>query len=382
MKFVRKHINEAVRLPSAGSQKKITLADIRNVNDSYYRQQIYRVINKVLNTSETTRYTHGPTEDWHSIYFTTNITFPHEKTEGKYKYDFSPAILDITAVGSAEPKYNVQLAIIGSPVLVNFTDMSSNHKIHTCLYIDELLDYIVSHSDNIIKNISLCYIPMSIHTFSDPSLSKDMHTAISNCGKNKYDMSKYSIISGMLKLPLCSNYDISLYDSIFKFLKRIDNIDFSHTYNIAVGSYLTSTNDHDIVNDLYSMVQKVKENNIVCDCISHSYILNINGIRALLSVEDFTYMLDIANNENEFYIELQIRAFLVRKDYNIDIKWPILADADVLNNFYKQLNYIVKYITDNAKIRYYIKSNTIVAVCYEDREEPNIIPLIPTTSAQ
>lgn len=370
------YINEAVRLPSTDKQNKVTLADIKKVNDSYYRQQVCNIINKILNTSETTRYTHSPSENWHNIYFATKMTFPHEKTSGRYKYDFSSAILNITAVGSAEPKYSVQLAIIGPQGVVEFTNMSSNQKIHACLYIDELLDYIVSHSDNIIENISLHYIPLSSHSFSDPSFSKDMHTAISDCSKNKYDMSKCSIIFGTFNLPLCSNYDISLYDSIFKFLKRIDNIDFSHIYNITVGSYLTSANDHNPANDLYAMVQKVKENNIVCDCISHGYTLNVDGIRALLSVEDFTYMLDIANNKNEFYVELQLRAFLLRKNYNIDINWSILADADTLNNFYKKLDYIAKYFHGNAKIRYYIKSNTIVAVCFEDREDPKVIPII------
>ena len=47
MKYIRKHINEAVRLPSKG-QKTISLSDISNINFPIIKEQIVNVVNDVL----------------------------------------------------------------------------------------------------------------------------------------------------------------------------------------------------------------------------------------------------------------------------------------------------------------------------------------------
>lgn len=356
MKFVRKHINEAVRLPSADSQKKITLTDIQNINAGYQRQQIHDIINKVLNTCGKQKYINIPVKKLIDVYYKVLAAFPHVKTteveNNVYRYDFSPAIISINVTESGG--YAVRLAVKGDATLDIFTDVSDVDSQRYCLYIDAILDYIASHSDNLIKSISLCYVSLDEYEISHLSRTKDLPMIISKCNNIKYDMSVKTAGSGTLKLPLCSKYDMSVYDIIFKFFNRFDNIDFSHIYNIVINPYITSISDHDITDDLHSIVQMIKSHNIVCDCISPGRNYGASMVPAFLSEKDFTYMLDIANDVNTFYIRIGAVAF---KDYKCDIKWPVFTDSSAVKNFYEQ----VAHTISGTEIRYYVKDNILVA---------------------
>ena len=353
MKFVRKYINEAVRLPSANNKQKITIADIKNTSVKYQKQQIYDIINKVLNTCGKQRYIDVPAEKLSNVYYKVLAAFPHVKTSDAennvYKYDFSSAIISINVAESGG--YVVRLAVKGHATLDVFTDVSDADSQRYCLYIDAILDYIASHSDNLIESISLCYVQFDEYEVSGLSRTIDL---ISKCSNIKYDMSVKTVGSGTLRLPLCSKYDMSVYDVIFKFFNRFDNIDFSHIYNIIINPYVTNVSGQNITDDLHSIVQMIKSHNIVCDCISPGRNYGASMVPAFLSEKDFTYMLDIANDVNTFYIRIGAVAF---KDYKCDIKWPVFTDSSAIKNFYEQ----VAHTISGTEIRYYVKDNILVA---------------------
>ena len=101
MKYIRKHIDEGIKLPSMSKQQKVTVEDIANANSNYVKTVVIpRIFNDVFNKHKELKAvspTYTETKIW---------LFQILQEDGQS--DFSPSIVNVT---SSQGKYIVTLGI-------------------------------------------------------------------------------------------------------------------------------------------------------------------------------------------------------------------------------------------------------------------------------
>lgn len=153
MKFIRKHVNESINLPSK-NQKKITSDDITRANTTYIKnkakQEVIDGLNKALAECSA--------DDINPYILNEYLMFPRFVIDDK-TYDYSPAIIDTEYRPNSETSKSgvVTIALFCTPSSIEPADINSSNTDAITISIKRTLQFIINLNqilNDIIKNSS------------------------------------------------------------------------------------------------------------------------------------------------------------------------------------------------------------------------------------
>lgn len=160
MKYIRKHINEAVRLPSRTQQSTISLTDIANANANYIKNVLIpRIFNDAFNKNKILKLSGSP-ETTTVSYAYNLLAIPQKDGQN----DFSPSIVNVTPL---QGKYIVTIAIALNSSECNVRDDDGSYGACIALYCNKFIKSLIrvcntiSKHNDIISDINFVCLPMS-----------------------------------------------------------------------------------------------------------------------------------------------------------------------------------------------------------------------------
>lgn len=357
MKYIRKHIDEGIKLPSK-QQKNVTLEDIANVNLEYFKTHVFSdMLNQELNRFSELRL--DLTIDNYNIPRLYNV-----KSENGTR-DFSPSIANIVKSSTA---YTITLAVYIDDVSVDGS---------TCIickdnYIPKLLQAcknIISNSHDLIEHINFVFLPLpqryNYRKFvdkvndNDKQFISDYVQAVSKDApiingvemtSTKKDFRTY--VSQYVEfVDLCVN---ERKDSVQLNIDITVNYDDSNTRYIGVFS---STEMKMLYNECSKRNVSVKNIKLAANASSDMFI------------ENLSYLSNITDDFNEFYIECNERDVLRYYSY-----LSRNSHQDMQNRVYVLLltylvDYGYRYQSMCNMIKYYPSTHKfyIVSKSYSDK---------------
>lgn len=357
MKYIRKHIDEGIKLPSK-QQKNVTLEDIANVNLEYSKTRVFPdMLNQELNRFSDLRL--DLTLDNYNIPRLYNV-----KSENGTR-DFSPSIANIVKSSTA---YTITLAVYIDDVSVDGS---------TCIickdnYIPKLLQAcknIISNSHDLIEHINFVFLPLpqrySYRKFVDKVNDND-----------KQFISDY-VQAASKDAPIINGVEMTSTEKDFRtyvsqYVEFVDlcvnerkdsvqlNIDITVNYddsNIRYTGVFSSTEMKMLYNECSKRNVSVKNIKLAANASSDMFI------------ENLSYLSNITDDFNEFYIECNKRDVLRYYSY-----LSRNSHQDMQNRVYVLLltylvDYGYRYQSMCNMIKYYPSTHKfyIVSKSYSDK---------------
>lgn len=357
MKYIRKHIDEGIKLPSK-QQKNVTLEDIANVNLEYSKTRVFPdMLNQELNRFSDLRL--DLTLDNYNIPRLYNV-----KSENGTR-DFSPSIANIVKSSTA---YTITLAVYIDDVSVDGS---------TCIickdnYIPKLLQAcknIISNSHGLIEHINFVFLPLpqrySYRKFVDKVNDND-----------KQFISDY-VQAASKDAPIINGVEMTSTEKDFRtyvsqYVEFVDlcvnerkdsvqlNIDITVNYDDSITRYIgvfSSTEMKMLYNECSKRNVSVKNIKLAANASSDMFI------------ENLSYLSNITDDFNEFYIECNKRDVLRYYSY-----LSRNSHQDMQNRVYVLLltylvDYGYRYQSMCNMIKYYPSTHKfyIVSKSYSDK---------------
>ena len=303
MKYIRKNINEGVKLPSK-QQKNVTLEDIANVNLEYFKTHFFPdMLNQELNRFSELRL--DLTLDNYNIPRLYNV-----KSENGTR-DFSPSIVNIVKSSTA---YTITLAVYIDDVSVDGSTRIICKDNYTPILLKACKN-IISNSHGLIEHINFVFLPLpqqySYRKFVDKVNDNDKQFISDHVQAVSKDA------------PIINSVEITTTEKDFRtyvpqYIEFVDlcvnertdsvqlNIDITVNYddiNTRYNGVFSSTDMKVLYNECNKRNVSVKNIKLAANITSDMFIVNLS------------YLSNITNDFSEFYIECNKRDVLMYYSY-------------------------------------------------------------------
>lgn len=298
MKYIRKHIDEGVKLPSK-QQKNVTVEDVENANLEYFKTHVFPdMLNQEFNRFSELRL--DLTIDNYNIPRLYNV-----KSENGTR-DFSPSIVNAVKSSTA---YTITLAVYIDDIEID----GSTYIICKDSYTPKLLQAcknIISNSHNLIEHINFVFLPLpqrySYRKFIDKVNDND-----------KQFVSDY-VQTAAKNAPFINGVEITSTEKDFRtyvsqYLEFVDLCVNERKDNISLNIDIT-VNYEDDTNRYNGVFSSTEMKMLYNECIKRN--VSVKNIKLAASIsgdmfmEDLSYLSNITDDFNEFYIECNKRSVL------------------------------------------------------------------------
>lgn len=303
MKYIRKHIDEGIKLPSK-QQKNVTLEDIANVNLEYFKTHFFPdMLNQELNRFSELRL--DLTIDNYNIPRLYNV-----KSENGTR-DFSPSIVNIVKSSTA---YTITLAVYIDDVSVDGSTCIICKDNYTPILLKACKN-IISNSHGLIEHINFVVLPLSqqysYRKFIDKVNDNDKQF-ISDCVQA---VSKDAPIINGVKITTTEKNFRTYVPQYIEFVdlcvnERTDsvqlNINITVNYddiNTRYNGVFSSTDMKMLYNECNKRNVSVKNIKFAANITSDMFMVNLS------------YLSNITNDFSEFYIVCNKRDVLMYYSY-------------------------------------------------------------------
>lgn len=377
MKYIRKHIDEGIKLPSK-QQKNVTLEDIANVNLEYFKTHVFPdMLNQEFNRFRDLKL--DLTIDNYNIPRLYNV-----KSENNTR-DFSPSIANVVKSSTA---YTITLAVYIDDIGVD----GSTYIICKDSYTPKLIQAcknIISNSHNLIEHINFVFLPLlqrkSYRKFIDKVNDND-----------KQFISDY-VQAAAKNAPFINGVEITTTEKDFRayvpqYIEFVDLCMNEKRDSISLNIDIT-VNYEDDTNRYNGVFSSTEMKMLYNECIKRNVIVKNIKLAANVSgdmfMEDLSYLSNITDDFNEFYIkcnmhnvlryyshlyknshqDMQTRVCILLLDYLVGYKYIYQSSVSNMIKYYPNTHkfYIIFkiYYSDKTKNiqRKYALTTSLMKYC-------------------
>ena len=375
MKFIRKHINESVKLPSK-EQRIVTLDNIKSANESYIKNDVIPdIINSAFNMA-------GVYATFHHLAALGVLIacYPYEGMK-PFQRDFSPNIIDIVNVGN---KYEIHFGVF------NIRPMYDSIKVISYINaFNSILNEICEKNSDYISDIKLVNIDcsrcegkgygnrmgifsMNYNDIYETFTKAELLDIVDSCKKTTFPTSTRYMSNderSILYLPININghnsQNIIMYSNIHDYTSRY-----------ALGNNITlecSQDKNSYTRDTSSLTLDYMKN------VMHKFIGTNIKLKTIVFREGFECMIDwpqttdvlqYAQNEDRFYIEYTVHSMIAYMQDMKKSKYPTTSTLDTNDEFVNDILYdlfVVMKEENNKTITYCGSIYSLYSIAYHPK---------------